>query len=105
MTRAILHSLLSAVFVSILASCGGGGGSAGIGGTGITSGGTITGFGSIFVNGVKYNTDAATVSGDLMRNKKVGVLDIPDHFEYMDPLLVDILKKRVPRYVPVQTEN
>ena len=64
MTRAILHSLLSAVFVFMLVSCGGGGGSAGIGGTGITSGGTITGFGSIFVNGVEYDTDAASVSGD-----------------------------------------
>jgi len=50
--------------MSILTSCGGGG-SAGIGGTGITSGGTITGFGSIFVNGVGYDTDNAVVAGDL----------------------------------------
>jgi predicted protein tyrosine phosphatase len=43
--------------------------------------------------------------GGLLRNKKVGVLDIPDHFEYMDPLLVDILKRRVPSYVPIPNEN
>lgn len=37
----------------------------------------------------------------LLGNKKVGVLSIPDHFEYMDPLLVELLKRRVPRYVDV----
>jgi len=65
MYRAILHSFITSLFVFTLVSCGGGG-SAGIGGTGITSGGTITGFGSIFVNGIEYDTDAAVVSGDLM---------------------------------------
>lgn len=66
MTRTIIHSLLTSLLVIFLISCGGGGGSAGIGGTGITSGGTITGFGSIFVNGIEYDTDSATVSGDRM---------------------------------------
>ncbi len=37
----------------------------------------------------------------LLKDKKLGVLNIPDHFEYMDPLLVDILKRRVPRYVAI----
>ena len=41
---------------SLLVSCGGSVTTAGIGGTGITSG-EITGFGSIFVNGVEFNTD------------------------------------------------
>jgi len=44
---------------TLLAACGSGGGStdtAGIGGSGITSTGTITGFGSVFVNGVKFET-------------------------------------------------
>lgn len=47
----------------LLISCGGGGGSvdAGIGGTGKSSRGTIDGFGSIFVNGVEYETDTASV--------------------------------------------
>lgn len=54
-----------------LAGCGGGGGGiastgggGGIGGTGITSTGTIDGFGSIFVNGVEFETDKSAVSLD-----------------------------------------
>lgn len=54
-----------------LASCGGGGGgggssqSAGVGGTGIAAGKT-TGFGSIYVNGTRYDTDSSQfiVDGD-----------------------------------------
>ncbi len=65
MCRSLLYSLIISVFTFTLASCGGGG-SAGIGGTGITSSGTISGFGSIFVNGVEFNTDNVNnVSGDL----------------------------------------
>ncbi len=43
---------------TVLVACGGGGGTdiAGIGGSGFVSSGTITGFGSIFVNGVKFET-------------------------------------------------
>lgn len=37
----------------------------------------------------------------LLKDKKVGVLSIPDHFDYMAPLLVSILKRRVPRYVRI----
>jgi predicted protein tyrosine phosphatase len=40
---------------------------------------------------------------DLLKDKKVGVLDIPDHFEYMDPLLIRILETRVPRYVRIKS--
>lgn len=39
---------------------------------------------------------------DLLKDKKIGVLDIPDHFAFMDPLLIEILKARVPRYVRIQ---
>jgi hypothetical protein len=58
------------LMVAVLIGCGGGGGGGdssvannggGIGGTGITSSGTIDGFGSIFVNGVEFETDAATI--------------------------------------------
>lgn len=60
-------------FVGVLAgvvSCGGGTDLAGIGGTGITSGGTITGFGSVFVNGVKYEVDNNTsITVDGVRDK------------------------------------
>jgi hypothetical protein len=59
--RIILTTLLS---ISIL-SCGGEGAmmSAGISGTGIVLG-VITGFGSIFVNGVEYDIDQASIDED-----------------------------------------
>ncbi len=40
------------------------------------------------------------VSGDLIEWADA-VLEIPDHFEYMDPLLVKLLEARVPRYVRI----
>lgn len=43
--------------------------------------------------------------GDLLNNKKIGVLNIPDHFEYMDPLLVEILESRVPAYVRLSGDD
>src|SRR5712675_2003233 len=42
-----------------LASCGGG--TSGTGGSGVTSTGTITAFGSVFVNGVEFSTSGATI--------------------------------------------
>lgn len=63
----VLVFLLSA----LVAGCGGGGGGlaslasppggGGIGGTGVTSSGEVTGFGSIFVNGVEFDTDDADI--------------------------------------------
>jgi hypothetical protein len=52
------------VLVIFIASCGGGGGGGslaggGIGGTGVTSG-TVSGFGSVFVNGIEFETDGAS---------------------------------------------
>ncbi|MCZ6828946.1 MAG: DUF5666 domain-containing protein [Gammaproteobacteria bacterium] len=65
------YFLLSlALLLPLLTSCGGSGGVAGtsptpigggIGGTGATSSGSINGFGSIFVNGVEFDTDEAEV--------------------------------------------
>jgi len=57
-----IASLLLVVFI---AACGGGSGgggtvaSGGIGGTGVTSG-TVSGFGSVFVNGIEFETDGAS---------------------------------------------
>ncbi len=56
----VLITLLS---VSCGSSGGGGNTSGGIGGTGISQG-TIEGFGSVIVNGVKFNTDNATFTVD-----------------------------------------
>ncbi len=44
----------------IMAACNGGVDLAGIGGSGFISSGTVTGFGSVFVNGVEYETDQST---------------------------------------------
>ncbi|HEC28700.1 MAG TPA: hypothetical protein ENI65_03820, partial [Gammaproteobacteria bacterium] len=65
----IINRVIFLIITAVMTvSCGGGGGggtqTAGIGGTGVTSGGTVTGFGSIFVNGIEYNTSAATITID-----------------------------------------
>jgi hypothetical protein len=60
--------LLAAGLVTALVACGGGGGgsSAGVGtgGTGAFAVGTISGFGSVIVNGVRYDDSGATVVDD-----------------------------------------
>jgi Domain of unknown function (DUF5666) len=60
----LMFRLSTAIALCLLiASCGGGGGqtAGGIGGTG-SSLGQVSGFGSIFVNGVEFATDNATIS-------------------------------------------
>ena len=37
----------------------------------------------------------------LLRDNKLAVLDIPDVFEYMDPMLIALLKARVTRHVSI----
>ncbi len=36
-----------------------------------------------------------------LKNKKVSVLDIPDIYDYMEPVLVQLLEEKVPRYVRI----
>lgn len=61
---AALRLMMSALVVLMLSACTtedgsvGGGNTAGIGGSGFISTGTVTGFGSVFVNGVEFATDA-----------------------------------------------
>jgi predicted protein tyrosine phosphatase len=38
----------------------------------------------------------------LLKDKKLAVLNIPDDFDFMDPVLVRILRNRVPQYVPIR---
>jgi hypothetical protein len=55
------------VFLTGLSGCGGGDGGTvvgGIGGTGKIASGSITGFGSIFVNGIEYDTASAVIQFD-----------------------------------------
>lgn len=65
MKHIIQKTALTLAVTGALVSCGGesgggGGGTAGIGGSGFVSKGSITNFGSIFVNGVEFETTNAT---------------------------------------------
>lgn len=63
----ITQFTISFIITGFLISCGGGGvgplAEGGIGGSGISTG-TVTGFGSVYVNGVKFETASTTFSGD-----------------------------------------
>ncbi|MCP4487209.1 MAG: hypothetical protein GY820_07815 [Gammaproteobacteria bacterium] len=62
--RYIVISILGGLLISpLLSSCGSDINTAGIGGTGITQG-EITAFGSVFVNGVEFDTDSTTFDVD-----------------------------------------
>lgn len=69
MNTRLTKMILSMVTALTIVACGGSGvgiGLAGIGGSGFIASGSISGFGSVFVNGVEYETDSATfdVDGD-----------------------------------------
>lgn len=58
------NMIMTASALLMVAACGGGGGtvaSGGTGGTGISSG-TVTAFGSVFVNGVEFSTTSSSVT-------------------------------------------
>jgi hypothetical protein len=64
--RAVVGAGLAGLVITLVVACGGGGGGgnfAGIDRLGVTTG-TITGFGSIIVNGVEYETDNASFNID-----------------------------------------
>ena len=65
MNKTLKYSTISIAIAGIigLSGCGGGGGSSS--GTGsVTTSGVITGFGSVYVNGVEYETDGSSFSLD-----------------------------------------
>ncbi|MGD8582741.1 MAG: DUF5666 domain-containing protein, partial [Gammaproteobacteria bacterium] len=64
MKKSILNLSLTAATAISIAACSSGSDVAGIGGSGYVSSGTVTGFGSIFVNGVEFETGSATFSVD-----------------------------------------
>jgi predicted protein tyrosine phosphatase len=53
----------------------------------------------ILVMEKSHRNKIATKYKELLRDKRLVVLDIPDIYECMQPELVQLLKKRVPRYV------
>lgn len=55
---------LSSGVAAALVACGGGGGGVGTGGTGAFAAGTVSGFGSVIVNGVRYDDSGADVFDD-----------------------------------------
>jgi hypothetical protein len=68
--------------IATLSACGGGGGSSsgiasvGSGGTGSFSSGAITGFGSIIVNGVRFDDSRATITDDEGASRNSGDLKL-----------------------------
>ena len=74
-------SMMIAIVVSLVA-CGGGGtqlAGGGIGGTGVSQG-PITGYGSIFVNGVEFDTNSATIVKD---GSSIGPLSTDELKKYL----------------------
>jgi hypothetical protein len=61
-----IASLIAASLAATLVACGGGGGIAGVGtgGTGSFASGNISGFGSVIVNGVRYDDSSASILDD-----------------------------------------
>ena len=64
MKNSILFSSVTLTSALLIAACGDETTTAGIGGSGYVSSGTITGFGSIYVNGVKFETLGSTFDVD-----------------------------------------
>lgn len=71
MNLSIVRTLAAGAFALFVSACGGGGGDGGIGGTGGGGGtaadvsvGTITAFGSVWVNGVEFKSNTASIKID-----------------------------------------
>ena len=75
----LLAGGLALVTAALLGACGGGGDTAGVGtgGTGSFSVGTVTGFGSVFVNGIRYEDNGARLVDDDGTVKVLGSGDNP----------------------------
>jgi predicted protein tyrosine phosphatase len=55
----------------------------------------------IFVMEKKHSRRIKDRFGDLLYNKKIICLDIPDDYEFMDEELIEILKSRVSEYIEI----
>lgn len=78
--RRLLQAASASAAALLIGACGGGGGDVagvGTGGTGSFSVGTVTGFGSVYVNGVRYEDNGARVLDDDGNQKVIGTDDNP----------------------------
>jgi hypothetical protein len=71
--------LLAPAAAAVLVACGGGGGgtgttSGGEGASSVVANGTLTGFGSIFVNGIEYDISTANITDDLGNTQPASAL-------------------------------
>ena len=53
----------------------------------------------IFVMEQSHRNKVSKKFRDLLKNKKLICLDIPDHYDRMDPVLIRLLENRVSTYV------
>ena len=53
----------------------------------------------IFVMEQSHRNKVSKKFRDLLKNKKLVCLDIPDHYDRMDPVLIRLLENRVSKYV------
>ena len=54
----------------------------------------------IFAMEAKHRRHLNEKFGPLLRTRRIIVLDIPDKFQFMQPELVQLLKKKVSRFLP-----
>ena len=89
-TYPLIKRLIAICSVLLLISCGGGGPSTGggIGGTGIISSGTVSAHGSIFVNGLEFDTSDAVI---IVNGENVGTGDqiVRDYLDIGKVVLVE----------------
>ena len=50
-----------------------------------------------------HQDEVARTYKDVLKEKLLVCLDIPDHYEFMEPELINLLKERVPEYVRLST--
>lgn len=55
----------------------------------------------IFVMEKKHSTRLKNKFGDLLNDKKIICLDIPDEYQFMDEELVELLRGRVSEYIEI----
>lgn len=53
----------------------------------------------IFVMEEKHRIKVTRKYSKLLKDKRLACLDIPDNYTYMQPELIELLRKKLPRYI------